>query len=281
MVILLADSNSLRHPGLDQFLGATRNHAIGLSDWTLIEMQKKNAENTSRDSLKVVFRYPTQCFALKRTDRLLEDTVHAHEDIANLIDYKFTAELRELAADLWRVPVPPTVPTYMQQAQTAASIIMSNLRAEIAGWEQEMVNAMSVFSSKEIGELRRGKDVSANTLHKALDLLLTTTRDFMVRNQGRSPGERITVKDAMSMFGFRYSLCVMLYTLSWIRDGSHTGKEVEKRVNDAIDMQLAAAGTFFNGILSADKQVKAVSLGARRLLRLWGGYLGEDWLPRT
>ena len=279
MITLLADSNALRHPGIDQFLRASRNHAIAVSDWTVIEMQKKNALNTSRESLGVVFRNPAQCFALKRTDLLLDDEVYTADDAPNLIDYPNTAELRDLAADLWRVPVPPALPVYMQDAQLAASTIMSNMRNEVMGWEQRMVDAVADFTPDEIRALRRGKDVGQETVRKTFDLLLWSTRDFMVRNQGKQPGESISVKTAMSMFGFRYSLCVLIYTLDWVRIGSQTGKPVDKRVNDAIDMQIAAVGTFFNGVLSRDKKVQEVSRGARSLLRLWGAYVGDDWQP--
>ncbi len=278
MIILLADSNSLRHSGLQQFLKASCNHAIGVSDLTIIEMEKKNALKTSRMSLRTVFLYPKQCFALKRTDLLLDNKVHNLDDAIDLIDYGLTANLRELATNLWCIPVPTTLPIERQHAEGTASLIISNLRIEVAGWEQEMVAAVSIFSSTEISEIRGRKDVRPETVRKTIDLLLDTTRDFMLRNQQKKLGEQITVKDAMSMFGFRYSLCVMLYTLSWIREGSSTGKNVEKRLNDAIDLQVAAAGTFFNGVLSTDKQVKWISSQARRLLRDWGAYVGEDLL---
>ena len=84
----------------------------------------------------------------------------------------------------------------------------------------------------------------------------------------------------MAMFGFRYSLCVLLYTLGWVRTGSQKGRKVEQRVRDVIDLQVATVGTFLDGVLSLDKGLQEVSRSARHLLRLWGAYVGDDWVPQ-
>lgn len=72
---------------------------------------------------------------------------------------------------------------------------------------------------------------------------------------------------------------MLLYTLGWVRTGSQRDRPVKKRVNDVIDLQVATVGTFFNGVLSRDKNLQEVSRAARHLLRLWGAYVGEDWIP--
>src|SRR3546814_18411759 len=94
----------------------------------------------------------------------------------------------------------------------------------------------------------------------------------MIDNQQKQGAEPMKVKDAMNMFAFRYSLCVLIHTLAWIGEGASRGQKLEKRVNDAIDLQVVAVGTFFEGAFSGDKQVRDVSLVARSLLRHWGAY---------
>lgn len=281
MTVLIVDSNALRHPGLDEFLSASRRHRVALSDWTITEMRKRQALGTSRDSLRNVFKFPQQCFALKRTDRLLEDQVRASADADGLIDIPATLEMRELAAALWRVPQPRELEGTMKGLERDAAEMVARLRVEVATWEQEMVAAVSVFDRAEISLLRgrAGAPIPAPTMEKVFGLLLHTTRDFMVRNQQRGKAEPIKVADAMSMFAFRYSLCVLIYTLGWVRTGSQRDRPVDERVNDVIDLQLATVGTFFNGVLSGDKKLQEVSMGSRRLLRLWGAYVGKDWSP--
>lgn len=281
MITLLADSNALRHPGLEQFLRASRSHYIALSDWTLTEMRKRDALGTSRDSLRVVFMHPEQCFALKRTDLLLDDQVCELDDTAALIDYEETIALRRLANALWRVPPPDDLAPLMQRLESEAVKIVVKLHAEVEDWEEQMVEAASVFNRAEVSLLRgRGNaTIPPTTMEKVFDLLLHTTRHFMIRNQQKGGSEPMKVIHAMGLFGFRYSLCVLLYTLGWVRTGSQRDHPVEKRVNDVIDLQVATVGTFFNGVLSRDKKLQEVSRAARHLLRLWGAYVGEDWMP--
>ncbi len=280
MQILIADSNALRHPGLEQFLTASHNNAVCLSDWTLTEMRKRDALGTSRDSLKFVFRYPHQCFALRRTDLVLEDQIGDQTSAEGLIDARATIELRQLSKALWQIPPPHWLKSEMEGLERDAVELIARLSADIETWEDEMVDAVAVFSRAEVSLLRSPKTgtIPPETMHKVIDLLLHTTRDFMIRNQQRGGTEPIKVSVAMSMFAFRYSLCILLYTLGWVRTGSQSSPSLDKRVNDVIDLQLATVGTFFNGVLSRDAKLQEVSEAARHLLRLWGAYVGKDWL---
>jgi len=281
MTLLIADSNALRHPGLEQFLAASHDHALCLSDWTLTEMRKKDALGTSRDSLKIVFKYPRQCFALRRTDLLLEDQIGDKEGAEGLIDARATLELRQLSEALWQIPPPIWLKSEMERFERDANELIARLRADVEAWQDEMVDAVAVFNRAEISLLRSPKieTIPHDTMRKVFDLLLHTTRDFMIRNQQRGGTEPIKVSLALRMFAFRYSLCILLYTLGWVRTGSQSSPSLEKRVNDVIDLQLATVGTFFNGVLSRDARLQEVSLSARHLLRLWGAYVGEDWNP--
>ena len=281
MVMLVADTNALRDPGLEQYLRAASTHRVVLADWTLTEMRKKGALGTSRDSLKQVFRYPRQFLVLRRTDKLLEDAVGDPASAEALVDPVETLELRQLASGLWQVPSPSWLVDHMAALEKEAVELVSRLGAEVETWYDEMTQAVSVFGRTEIRQLRSPKPgvIPDATMRKVLDLLLHTTRDFMVRNQGRGGTKPIKASAAMRMYGFRYSLCVLLFTLGWVRTGSQGSPDIHKRVNDAIDLQLATVGTFFNGILSRDKRLHEVSRASRHLLRLWGAYVGEDWPP--
>ncbi|MGQ3290345.1 MAG: hypothetical protein ACT6UL_21450, partial [Sphingopyxis sp.] len=80
-------------------------------------------------------------------------------------------------------------------------------------------------------------------------------------------------------FERRLTLCTTIYYLEWVRIGRQTGLKVDLRVNDVIDMQIAAVGTFFCGVFSLDKRLQGISQTARSILRQWGTYVGEDWSP--
>lgn len=254
-----------------------RNHAVAFSDWTIIEMQKKNALKTSRESLAIVAKFPNQVFALRPVGDILDDEIRSKNDAIKLIDYPESVRLGQLAADLRRIPPPENLERTMQEAEAHASSMIERLRNEVSGWEDALVSAAGVFTREERRAIAMKQTVSDATRRKVMDLLLEATRNFMIDNQQRQGAAPMKVKDAMSMFGFRYSLCVLIHTLSWISEGAGRGKKLEKRVNDAIDLQVAAVGTFFEGVLSADKQVANTSSAARSILRAWGAYVGADW----
>lgn len=277
MITIVFDKNLMRMPALEEFLSMDRNHAVAFSDWTIIEMQKKNALRTSRESLAIAAKFPNQVFALRPVGDILDDEIRCKDDAMKLIDYAESVRLRQLAADLRRMPPPVHLERTMQEAEVYASTMIERLRVEVSDWEDALVSAADVFTREERRAIAMQQKVSVEITRKAIDLLLETTRNFMIDNQQKQDAAPMKVKDAMSMFGFRYSLCVLIHTLSWISEGAGRGKKIEKRVNDAIDLQVAAVGTFFEGVLSGDKQVANTSSAARSILRSWGAYVGDDW----
>ena len=96
------------------------------------------------------------------------------------------------------------------------------------------------------------------TRQKLFDLLKETIGLFMMRNQ--EPGRRAPMRfgEAMATFAGRYSLCMLLFYLEWVRTG-RTQKRLDRHVNDIVDMQTAAVATYFNGVLSADVTLQRVS----------------------
>lgn len=277
MITLLADSNALRHPGLKSYLSASRNHAIGLSDLILVEMRKSKALSTSRNSTMLVAQFPQQVFVLRRTDEMLSENITSANQIDSLFDYAETVEFAALCRDLQTIPEPPGLRAHMAELESAAQLIMSRLTDEVAPLEAGLIDAANEFDQGELTQIRTGNGVTDATRRKLLNLLKDTIGNFILANQEPRRKGRMLLRDTMGMFGFRYSLCMILYYMEWVRLG-RTGKKLPRRVNDVVDMQVAAMATFFNGVLSADRTLQTVSSRARDVLRGYGGYVGDDWL---
>src|SRR3546814_8271427 len=80
MIIIVFDKNLMRAPAMEEFLAMDRNHAVALSDWTIIEMQKKNALTTSRESLAIAAKFPDQVFTLRPVGDILDDEVRSKDE---------------------------------------------------------------------------------------------------------------------------------------------------------------------------------------------------------
>lgn len=277
MITLLADSNALRHPGLKAYLQASRDHAIALSDLTLVEVRKTKALSTSRESLQIVAHYPQQSYALRLTHEMLGENIAAEEQTHVLFDYEVTAYLTDLSRRLLTLPPRAGLAEEMARQEADAQLIMARLTEEVSPLEPGLVSAAKDFTQAELTQIRTMKDVADSTRRKLLDLLKETTGSFILQNQEPSRRAPMLLRDTMGLFAFRYSLCMLLYYMEWVRIGRQTGKKLSLRVNDVVDMQLAAMGTFFKGVLSDDENLKVVSNTARGVLRSFGAYVGEDW----
>lgn len=276
MIVVLADSNALRSPDLQAFLEASTEHVIALSDVTLTEMLKKNAVTTARQSLRIASRFPEQTVVLRRTHEFLDGQVSCEADARGMFDDEATLDLRDLCLGLHEEPARPTLVQRLAQAELDAGQLHVLLAEQVAHMEPSLVDALKDFRREEIEQLRTGRGVSEVTRQKIFELLKQTVRNFILQNQQPDRREPLRLVEAHRLFAFRYSLCTVIYYLDWVRKGRQTGLALERRVNDVVDLQLAAIGTFFNGVASADQRLQLVSKTARRLLRDWGAYVGDD-----
>jgi hypothetical protein len=275
--ILVADTNVLRHPGLRKYFRLSRENCIAISDLTMIEMRKTNALSTTRDSLQIVSAFPAQTFLLRRTDEVLEERISEDEHVSRLIDYRGTIDLETLCRELQILPTPAALKVWMAEEQARAQRQMALLQDEVRPLEPGLVDAATEFSAAELAQIRSGKGVGSRAQEKLLTLLKETTADFIRRNQQPSRTAPMSFTEARAMFAMRYSLCMIIYYIKWVQVGRQTGKKLERRVNDVVDMQLAAMGTYFNGVMSLDKDLQFVSKAARDVLRHFGAFVGWDW----
>lgn len=276
MAIMLADSNALRNPDLEAYLSASPEHLIALSDLTLTEMLKKNALTTARSSLRIVSLFPGQTLVLRPTHELLEEQITSAADVCRLFDPNATDDVRALSQDLQAQTPRLSLSLRMAAMEREAAQRHALLTAEVAPMADALADASKDFRPEEIAQLRTGRDVADTTRAKMMELLKETVRDFIVTNQQPERRSPMTFAEAGRMFAFRYSLCVTIYYVIWVRSGRQTAQKLQRRVNDVVDLQLAAMGTFLSGVMSNDQRLQLVSINARRGLRDWGTYVGPE-----
>lgn len=275
MPIMIADSNALRNPGLKQFLAASRGNHIALPDTILIEMRKRNALSTSRDSMFIVSQFLGQVFVLKQTHMILDYNVGVREDVDALFDYPATIELQSVCRDLKVLPTPQELRDYMAEQELVATSYVAELTKQVERLEMALVSATNLFKPDQIKQLRTGEGVTEPTKRIILKLWIETAAIFIIDNQPRLAKGKFKLSEAKGTFAYRYSLCMVIYYIMWVRQGRQTGKKVHLRVNDIIDMQLAALSTYFNGMLTADQLPFETALAARGMIGNHGGYLGD------
>jgi hypothetical protein len=112
----------------------------------------------------------------------------------------------------------------MAQHEVDAQLIIARLTEEVSALEPGLVSAAKDFTQAELTQIRTMTDVADSTRRKLLDLLKETTGTFILQNQ--EPGRRapMLLRDTMGLFAFRYSLCMLLYYMEWVRIGRQTAR---------------------------------------------------------
>lgn len=278
MLMMVSDSNFLRKPMLARYLAQGLDYKLLLADLVIMEMRKTNALSTSRESLQIVSGYLPQIFVLRDVYQIMCTRVTRFEETDALFDYYQSGGLQDLCDDLYRFPPSPNLVRYFDEAGDLARRQITQLREGVASVEPAMIEAADEFNDAELRQLRRMRGVRPETQDKVLKLMQRVGGELIREATGRKRLAPMKWKDALSMFAFRYALCATLYYLFWVKDGQPTRK-LERRLNDIVDLQLAALGTFFGGVLSEDRKLLLVSANARAILRQMDAYVGEGPVP--
>jgi hypothetical protein len=69
-------------------------------------------------------------------------------------------------------------------------------------------------------------------------------------------------------YPFRFALCAYLLFEQWVADGRPKLVRADKLRNDVVDVSFAAYGTFFDGLLTADKKLKVIYGGTVALMQV-------------
>lgn len=272
--LLVVDSCALEDPGLSDYLRASPDRGIILDRLTLFEMFKVNPVKTSRKSLRILSEFPEQVHVLHPSHRWLNGVIDNEEQLQQLIDPEITAELRNLCAAIGQDPLPDWVEPLLLKRQSEAEDYIVKLTDEVSDMESILLERSQLFSPQQITEIRTGEHVSDETRQKVHKLLHDVTGQFILAYQEPGRTEPLQMAVAMNMFAFRYALCIVMFYLDWVKHGKTT-KRLDRRVNDVIDLQVAAVSTFFNGVMSNDARMRTVAVEAARQLMLWKAYIRE------
>lgn len=270
--LLLVDSNFLRSSDLRDFLKASSENAIVIDHLVLFEIFKRNPLLTSRESLAIAAEFVEQLYVIKPTHRWLNEVITSDCDLDRLIDLVATDDLRDLCQGLFDDPPPDSVTSRMAARHAEAVNYVDRLSEEMGEYEVALLARAQQFSAGQLAEIRTGNVISDETREKINALLYEITGHFILSYQDPNRTEPLNTATAKNMFAFRYALCVVLFYLEWVQLG-RSSKKLTKRLNDIIDLQIAAVSTFFSGVASNDARTRTVARGATHMLAKWGAFI--------
>ncbi|MDX2290311.1 MAG: hypothetical protein NW217_16020 [Hyphomicrobiaceae bacterium] len=147
----------------------------------------------------------------------------------------------------------------------AADAHLERMRRDALGFLESLGEIQQTYSAEDIACLRRTKSVPDSMLEQ-LERNVLLLAGFMLRSH-RKVKRRPPLCEFHNTFIFRYALCMQLYVIDWIADGSTPQIGSGKTVNHKVDLIIAAYGTFFDGVLTNDKMLLRVFNQADAALR--------------
>lgn len=113
------------------------------------------------------------------------------------------------------------------------------------------------FSQSELRRLRSKQGASHSAVKKILNKIGELASESYLQ-WARQPSRQVMQYDLFYSFHYRWALCTYLNLVFKIKHGALETLKRDKLVNDLIDMEQAAWGTIYDGVISNDKNLNSI-----------------------
>ena len=279
---LVVDSNQLQTPELRAYLStSTTNFAI-LTDYVAMEAYKGDALASIYKSMSIVCEYPEQIIVLKSTRLACGQRGRLAGLQRRLIDEKQTREFPRYASRLAMAKngdqryIDPIIAHGKSATEHMETLLKDALKVGNA------IDELSKsFTKEERTAFRESRNLQSHELKRAQQSIILIAANLLRSHPQVRCWPNAT--ELPNTFIFRSSLCMYLLALDWAANGGVIGASPEKLRNDVVDMNFAAYGTYFDGLLSKDTKTLKLHQEARLWLSglfgcdLPGGVLGRSF----
>lgn len=272
MVRKVIDSNFLRRPELEAYLARSPSNMAVLTEFVLLEAQKKDAILTLERSMEILSRYTRQVIILRPSADLTGFHGRGAGLQKRLIDGRRSVAFGSLCQDIREAAI--GAEEARRRIETSANVARAHYRSLVDAAPTIIAlfqGNLARFSSAELSLLRAGHPRPADVQRKFIELLFDSAGD-VVTGAGIRPRKWID-RDTINLPVVRYCLCMALLFIRWIEKGKQTEMANERVANDVIDANIAAYSTYFDGILTSDVQLDQLAGAARYFISQVGGYV--------
>jgi hypothetical protein len=252
---IVVDSNQLNAEALRRFLSASPNNIAVLTDYVWMELYKSNSIPILKQAFSVLRDFPNQTANLWGTKKIagmdfrgaaLGDMMirsRAKNDFARTLSQ---IDRLDDAGPLELAEITPHV-------EAAREHLDGRMLADMTHVQESFPMMMRFFSEQQIRSIRRDEPLTAE-MADTIGFIIRNTSGILASRHPSKP-KKITAKSYFDSFITRYSVAAVIYFLEWIRRGGQKNKAINKIRNDMVDLNFAIYGTYFNGVLSADRNL--------------------------
>jgi len=260
------DSNQLRAPELRTFLASSRHNIAVLTDYSAIEAYKGSSLEGIYKSMSILSDFPNQVVILKSTSVVCGLHGRGSGLQKRLIDSCQTMAFGEYVQDLRSAKAGNlAVQQKLLDLGADASAQMDRILKDTKPLAEAIQRIAKQYSMEERALIRLNQADTPRLIDKVVENIL----ELAVHIFGSHP--MVTAipnySELLNTFIFRNALCSYLLALDWGANGGVQDAKPERLQNDLVDMNFAAYGTFFDGLMSADAKCVQVHKQARIWLK--------------
>jgi hypothetical protein len=274
---VVIDSNRLQSDELRAFLQVNRANFAVLIDYAWMEAYKGNSVVSVQKSMSVLRDFPDQVIVLKGTKAVSALDPRAPGIAKRMYWSQGGREFQDTVEGLQRAEqghrgALKQILDHGRAADKQMDKILAGM-ADLPATFSDMCD--EVFTQSEVTEVKVGKEYGATLVRKLFDIADYLALRFYKAHplRPKAPSRR----SRYDAFNYRYAMASLIYFLSWVKDGGQMEKAAAKLRNDMIDISFATYGTYFNGVMTEDKRVRALQLELRVVLEQVGARLPEEY----
>lgn len=250
----VVDANFLRDPALSAYLEGDPRNQVVFTDYACMECYKGNAIENIRRSLNIVSKIPGQVIVLKGTRDIIRLQSSGHPTLDDLVDFQQSAEFREFCHDV-RAALDGDMALTSQLLRLGeeANAHFEQMRVDASGTAEAIKEMAQSFSIDQLAELRRRETLSKETGDIIVRNILSLAALFFQAHPDVSKLPR--PHELRDTFIFRFALAAQLLVIWWLTYGGIESVNMDRLMNDVVDMTYVAYATIFDGILSKDRKL--------------------------
>lgn len=251
---LVIDSNQLQTDRLHEFLAQSPHNVAVLPDFAAMEAYKGDSLKTIFKSMAVLSKFPNQVIILKGSTKVLQLSGRTMGLQRRLIDERQTRNFPEFIRALRQAEAGNS----NLQAQIMSLGDFANKHLEkMRGEAISIRGAIEVLGSRYTKEERATLRAREEYTPELIDKLVRTVLEMAGVIFRESPHvKRLpTYAELPNTFIFRVTLSCYLLGLRRFANGGFGELSSKKLRNDFVDMMFVAYGTYFDGLMSSDKNV--------------------------
>jgi hypothetical protein len=254
MMRYVIDSNQLQTEQLRTFLAKSSRNIAVLPDFVAMEAYKGEPLKTIFKSMSVLSGFPHQVLILKGSAKVCRLSGRRKGLQRRLIDESQTQGFAEYVRALQLAKAGDArLQAQIQSLGQSANEHFDKMRDEATNMRSAIEVLGSHYKKEERAVLREKEEYTPEVIGKLVQTVMEMTA-VIFRNSplGRWPP---TYVELSNTFVFRVTFSIYLLGLRRFAQGGLGGMSSEKLRNDFVDMMLVAYGTYFDGLMSSDKNV--------------------------